>query len=240
MMTCASRAGAMLPCAAGQYGIWQSASGAQLWFHLGASESGEVEIMGLTPYFEGKSTAVVVLSEIVRRDGDNAFEGALQGMLQAADAAGGDAYPVAFEAVDFAVACEGTLPRRQTVRLAAFARDMTAFANDEAFYAAQDAGAEPKLAAQSFIPIGLFAAATAGEAGPGETGVPASMALFTGRVADHNVLRNDDTQHDFHWLVVETLEATLDVVADPAVVKGEIAEGAIVEVSALMFGRILA
>jgi hypothetical protein len=42
-----------------------------------------------------------------------------------------------------------------------------------------------------------------------------------------------------HWLLVESLEATFDIVADPEVVLGEITAGGTIEAAVMMFGRLL-
>ena len=55
LLDLASVAGERLVTPAGEYAIWRSRSGAELWFHIAteADESGEREIVGLTPFFEG-------------------------------------------------------------------------------------------------------------------------------------------------------------------------------------------
>ena len=43
----------------------------------------------------------------------------------------------------------------------------------------------------------------------------------------------------FHWLLVESLAATFDIVADPDVVEGDIVEGGTVEVGCVLIGRLI-
>lgn len=245
MMQCASAASARLPCDNGEYGIWRSRTGAQVWFHFGQSESGEVEIFGLSPFFEGKSSVRLQVSNVVQRRGDNAFEGAFHGWVNP-DAQGKGSYPLVFDAVDFASRSGGEFPTLHNVRIAAFARELTAYGDDAAFVASQQDGDGLKFAPQAFIPTGLFAASQAeGAAGNGasiadNSAKPTATALLTGKVLEHSKLRNEATSRDFHWLVVETLDnVVIDVVADPGVVKGEIADGSTIETSVLLFGRFL-
>lgn len=241
MVSCAAAASDQLTCPAGHYGIWRSRSGAEIWFHLGRTHEGEIEIFGLTPFFEGKSEVKLAISRALHRDGDNGFEGALQGTLNPQETGGGGSYPIVFEAVDFALTGAQSFPVTQRVRLAAFARELTAYANEDAYYAAHEGSDRPVFAAVSFIPVGLFASEQS-EEGSGTAehlAVPPSTAIFTGRVLEHSSLVNEATGKSFEWVLVETLDATLDVVADPSIIVGPLAEGATVSVSALIFGRVL-
>lgn len=238
MLACASQASAELACPAGHYGIWRSRTGGEIWFHLGRSDAGEVEIFGLTPFFEGKSEVRLLLTDVLNREGDNAFEGMFRGSVLT-DASGAEgSYPVVFEAVDFAARAALSLPGEHLVRLAAFARELTAHSDEAAYYATHDISkGETQLAAEAFIPIGLFAASEQGE-GAGAS-MPGSMVLFTGKVLEAGSLTNEASGLDYIWMLVATLDATVDVVADPAIVKGDIVEGGTIECSALMFGRLL-
>lgn len=242
MIACAADTGLQLPCAAGHYGIWRSRSGAEIWFHLGRSHSGEVEIFGLTPFFEGKSDITLQLTQRISRDTDNGFEGAFHGYFGAGAGDPGDAIPIVFDAVDFAARTTVPLPAVRHVRLTAFTRELTAHVNEGAYFEAQRKAVEqPQLAAKAFIPVGLFAPEESGIEAGGDplAPVPASTAIFTGKVIEHNRLTNGATGHAFEWMLVETLDATIDVLADPAIVKGEIVEGGTIEASALLFGRLL-
>lgn len=243
MLACAAQVRDQLPCEAGEYGIWRSRSGAEVWFHLGRSGSGDMEIFGLTPFFEGKSEVVLGLSQAIRRESDNPFEGALHGFVGAKEGGLGGTYPLVFEAVDFGLSGSQEFPVLRRVRLAAFAREVKAHADEAAYYAAHEGSGAPQFAAQSFIPIGLFAAEQTAEENSSDVpaaAVPPSTAMFTGKVLEHNRLTNEASGRSFDWMLVETLEAAIDVLADPAVVAGEIFEGCTVEVSALLFGRVLA
>ncbi|MCB1548936.1 MAG: hypothetical protein KDJ41_14045, partial [Hyphomicrobiaceae bacterium] len=59
------------------------------------------------------------------------------------------------------------------------------------------------------------------------------------RVVAHRVLTNEETGDTFHWLLVKSLEASYDIVADPAVVKGPLGVDAVVRIGGAFFGRIL-
>lgn len=241
MTACASESTMRLACSAGTYGIWKSRSGAEVWFHLGASDDGATEILGLTPFYEGQSEVLLKITGTASRDGDNPFEGALKGWVSPDDGSEGS-YPIQFEAVDFAAHSEAAWPDLRHVRLTAFAREMQAFSSDEAYYAARGApdGDSPKLAAHAYIPLGLFAAAIDGDgSAPAEAATPESSALLTGTILEHRTLTNESTGQDFVWLLVQSLEATFDIVADPAVITGELTDGGTIEAAVIMFGRVL-
>lgn len=238
-----------LRCRHGEYGIWQSPTGAEIWFHL---EPGSVEaernLVGLTPYFEGESDVSLRLTSIVRRPDDNAFEGAFHAEVLAGDDAEAMAYPLVFDAADFAAFEDLDLPKRVRGRLVGFARELDAYPDEQAFSAATEK--EFSLAAKSFIPLGLFlTAGKNGEARPpeaeqaadepeAELPAPSSNALLCGKVIEHEVLREPEGG-EFHWLLVESLTATYDIVADPEVVSGDIVRGGYVKVGASLVGRLL-
>lgn len=241
MMKCASEATLQLACSAGTYGIWRSRSGAQIWFHLGNAENGATEIFGLTPFFEGESEVLLNITNTVSRDGDNAFEGALHGWVSP-DGTGDGSYPILFDAVDFAAHATTEWPAQRLVRVTAFARELEAFASDEAYYAARgDAGDDvPQLSAHAYIPVGLFQATDDGEttASP-EAPSPQSSAVLTGKILEHRTFKNEVSEQDFVWMLVESLEATFDIVADPAVITGTVKQGGTIEAAVIMFGRLL-
>jgi hypothetical protein len=238
MLSCAQNITVQLPCANGNYGIWRSRTGAEVWFHLNASDNGETEIFGLTPFFEGQSDVALKITGPVARDGDNPFEGAMTGWISP-DETGEGSYPVVFDAVDFAAHKDSAWPAIRHVRLCGFAREMQVFGSEDAYYAArgQPDSENLKLAAHAFIPVGLFAAAQSDES---EVNVaPSSAALLTGKILEHRTLTNEASGQDFVWLLVESLEATFDIVADAAVIAGDVIDGGVVETAVWMFGRFL-
>ena len=110
--------------------------------------------------------------------------------------------------------------------------------NEDAYYNSlssetRDTGLEhpPKVnlgyAAQSFIPTGLF---TTGDVSP------MSHALFHSIVQDSASIKNTETGHDFHWLSVETLALTIDVLVDPKLLPAIPVPGNVVRVSAWLIG----
>jgi len=74
--------------------------------------------------------------------------------------------------------------------------------------------------------------------GPGGS-LTSADALFTGRVREARSLSNAVTGARFHWMLVDTLRLTIDVVADPEVLCELPAPGSIVSGSLWLSGRIL-
>lgn len=238
----AAREGLSTPV--GDYAVWRSRSGAEVWLHIAPSspspESGEPvrEIMGLTPFFDGNSEVCLNITERIKRPEDNAFEGAYQawvGASESAAAENGD-YPLVFDAVDFAAFGSQTLPATCRARICGFCRELRAFPDEAEFAAGQSSGGT-EFSAQSFFPVGLLA--DAANANQGEKSAPSSNALINGIVKSHRELVNEQTGQPFHWLEVESFTATFDIVAAPSVIKGPITEGCIVQASCWLFGRIL-
>jgi hypothetical protein len=218
MIACAAEASERVGCAAGDYSIWRSPTGAQIWFHIPTlgTEDDARDIVGLTPFFEGTSDiALEVVERIVRPD-DNAFEGAFRAVVGGPD----EGYPIVFDAVDFAAHAHLALPLRCRARMVGFARTLRAFAHEAAYTEAHSAHGGLALAPRAFVPVGQF---TDGAA-------PTSEVLLTGRVAEHHALVNEATGKGFHWLVVESLGASFDIVADMDTPEGDLVVGGNVEV----------
>lgn len=229
-----------LACAAGEYAIWRSRTGAEVWFHLApADDSGPAtNIIGLAPFFEGQNHIPIQVTAAIKRPDDNPLEGFFYGWVAPESKTGTGAYPLAFEAIDFAAHASRPLPATWRCRVTGFCRNLAVHETDETL---PDLGDGAQLAMQALIPIGLFNDPDQGEDEAAATAAVSMepTALLTGIVRSHKLLRNEVTGRDFHWLEVESLAATYELVADPDIVLGEIREGAIIEAFVWMFGRVL-
>ncbi|HRY06634.1 MAG TPA: hypothetical protein P5114_05900 [Hyphomicrobiaceae bacterium] len=236
MLVLAEETRERLSCEDGEYAIWRSRTGAEVWFHLAPSEDADEQatILGLAPFFEGQSSVSVLVTQVHKRPDDSPLEGLLHGWV-APDGNGAGAYPLAFDAIDFAAHATRPLPATWTCRVTGFCRNLNVHADASTL---PEVGEGQRLAPQALIPIGLFNDADEDEA-PTATGVPEPTAWLTGIVRAHRLLENEATGRSFHWLSVESIAATYDLVADPDIVTGEIVEGRIVEVMAWMFARVL-
>ena len=70
MIRLAGEARERLAVAGGEYAVWRSRTGAEIWFQFAPGVDGaDDEIIGLTPFYEGLSEIPVKVTAIVRRPG---------------------------------------------------------------------------------------------------------------------------------------------------------------------------
>lgn len=209
------------------YVMWTPGAGIQMWAQVNADGG----IIGLNPHFSGQGQMQVGLISRINRANDNALDGAFYGWAGAQE--GGDPeqgdYPFVFDAPDFRIHDALALPVIVAVQLTAFAHTLKAYPDEETFRAS-----ETHMAAESCIPSGLFTVSL-----PGESVPPAAQVIFNGHVVAAAVLTNPHTSLTFHWARVKTLGGEYDVVADPAIVDGEIIPQGIVSVSGWVSGRVM-
>jgi hypothetical protein len=225
-----------LACGEGDYAIWRSRTSAEIWFHItGERESAgalrDREVVGLTPFFEGLSDVAIEVVETIVRAGDNDFEGAFLAWVNPDEDSGLGAHQIVFDAVDFAAHCDRPLPFFAQAKLTGFARDIRIVPADDVAGNARAASS-----ARSFMAIGLFAGRD-----PHSDEMPSapnSNAVLTGRLIECSKLTNEETGAPYHWLLVETADATFDIVADPQLVPRDLVTGATVQIGCLFIGRI--
>lgn len=209
------------------YCRWRVGAGAELW----AAVNERDETVGLSPHFTGgASMRVAITGRIVPDDAptmDGYFHAWANPDENADDPESGD-YPFVFAAPDFAAWAALPLPTTVSVSLAAFAHELDAYPDEDAYTASQEG--ELKYAAESFIPSGLFV--EEGEA-------PQPAAIFTGRVLETEVRSLPDSWRSFVWARVRTLGGEVDVVAARDEVRGEVVPGGIVSGSFWLSGRII-
>lgn len=243
MVKLANQAQQRLDTPAGDYAIWRSRTGAEIWFHLGAADPGaepadrgERAIVGLAPFYQGESDVHIAATELFKRPDDNALEGLIHAWV-APDDSGVGSYPIVYEAVDFAAHTEQELPAEWRARIVCFCREIEVFDSVEALLDSERGDDGPKLAPQSLVPIGLFGdMENAGQAGRDDE-TPQPTVLVRGIVREHRRQVNEITGHAFLWMLVETLDATLDVIADADLVEREPHAGSAIEAYAWLFGR---
>lgn len=224
----------------GDYAIWRSRSGCEIWFHVVGDrrDDGVLHahgIEGLTPFYEGSSAVMVRLERQVRRADDNDFEGAFVAWVDPDRDGNQPAYPIVFDAIDFAARRDRKLPSSCAVRLVGFVRTMLVFADEAAFRrgGSETAGLEP----HSFVAIGIAAVAALPK--PGNGAAPSSHALVNGMVIEHALVRNEETGTEFHRMLVASDSAVYDMVAGLHVVPPSIGPGVFVSAMCWMVGRIL-
>ena len=236
----------------GDYSIWRSATGAEVWFHVTGTREADGrlqdgEIIGFTPFFEGMSDVDIEIDAGFQRPGENPFEGAFRAWVAPDPANGRGVHQIVFDCIDFAAHRNRELPIRCHAKLTAFARHITAYADENDYYDCQFEN--QKHTGRAFIALGLHGAGT--DAGRGHVHdsaltldvalsatLPSSDATLVGAV-EHRLLTDPDGGAPFYWLLVDSLGATFDVVADPSIITGSIVDGSTVDVRCVMFGRLI-
>lgn len=237
MLDLAPRCIERIGCNVGDYAVWRSRTGAEIWFHLATfgTEDDARDIIGLTPFYEGFSEIAVDVTERLNRPDDNPFEGAFKAWV-VDESDGQQLYPVTFDAVDFAAHAGVTLPSRASARITGFARELHVYRDENEFAARPEDAERLPLGPRAFVPIGQFAGLDDAAAPSG----PDSSALLTGSVREHSLHTNEVSGETFHWLLVDSLGAAYDIVADTATVNGTIEIGCTVEVTCILIGRLMA
>jgi hypothetical protein len=219
--------GARLRVEQGVYLHWSPGEGVEIWGQLDHEEN----FIGLNPHFAGDSVMSVGLTSRLERNEASMLDGAFHCWANPSgdDAELGD-YPFVFDAPDFRLCDSVKLPSIVEAQIAAFAHELSVFESEEAYYASQSE--EPKFAAESFIPSGLFTPEME------DVEPPQAHAILTGRVLNTALRINPVTKSGFLWAKVQTFGGVFDVVADPLIVNGAVVEGGIIHGSFWLSGRL--
>lgn len=213
----------------GEYFRWSDPSGAEIWLQVNEND----ELVGMNPHYAGRSAVRVGLTSRLASAGPSELDGSFHGWAAPVDeAADSGSYPFVFDAPDYRLHEQLSLPAHKDVQIAAFAREITAFETVAAFEASQTG--DLKYASQSFIPSGLFAP-------DGDSIVPPqARAIFTGHVLAADEKTNVLTGHAFYWALIETYGGAYDVVIDSSLLPGVPIVGGVVSGSFWLSGRIIA
>ena len=221
--------GTELQTASGMYVRWSPGADIELWMQLDA----DGDVVGLNPHYAGRTRMRVGLTVRVPRPESSILDGAFHGWADPMEAEPESGqYPFVFDVPDYGLTGAVVVPSICKVQLTAFAHELQAY-ESEAAYAATQSGAV-KFATESFIPAGLFNAATNEQNTP-----PQAYAIFTGRVLDTALITNPATEREFCWAHVRTLGGELDMVADPDLLDGYLTKGGIVGGSFWLSGRFI-
>ena len=186
----------------GRYLRWIGGAGEELWIQV----SRRNEIVGLTPYFNGKSSMRVGVKQRVHRPSDSTLDGAFYGMAHADenDSSRGS-FPIVFDVPDAGTYADLALSCVADAKVTAFAEKVT-FHESADTYLGSETCARLEAGSQSFVPTGMFSVETE----------MAAHAHVTGKVIESALLRNAWTYRSFYWALIETRGGRLDVVIDPA------------------------
>jgi len=216
----------------GDYRIWRSATGAEVWLYVEGSRRADggldvARIIGLQSFFDPRSRCYVRIDRLLRRPGEPRFVGSVVGRFAGDRAGTAASTPVVFDAIDFDAPRAHGPGATCSVKLVAFGRSLTAFADEAAF---RKAGSETAgLSPSSFSATGLMA-------GPV---TPSSHALITGAVVRHARHLYEVSSLPFDHITVACPDAPIDIVMDSRSVPAAVRPGAIVSAMCWMVGRFL-
>lgn len=194
----------------GYYIHWAVGEGVEIW----AQANPQRELISLNPHFAGQTQLQVGLISAIPNE-KYPLDGAFYGWVNPAadDLTKGD-FPFVFDSPAFVEQHPAAFPLLRPVQISAFAHRLDAYPDESSYLSVQKESLS--YAPESFIPSGLFVK-------PGET--PAAYAFLSGRVLATQTLVNPLTHNPFIWAQVKTFGGEIDIVADPAVVVGEVIQG---------------
>lgn len=200
--------------------------GPEIWFQVVNDN-----VVGVDPFFRGKSETVVGITDKIEIPGATPLDALMHAWAEpeSAEKIDSGTYPFAFDMISLQAYENVAIPGLEKLSLCAMAQEVDIYENEQSYNEAQDPET-PSLAPESFIPTGLF--------GPegGAQFTPRPEAVFAGRILETKLMKNAHTGQEFHWVLVKTLGATVDVVIDPVYVKKPIKVGGIIAGSFYLCG----
>lgn len=221
-----------VPCKQGFYYIFtDEESGAEMYLQANHSQ----ELIGFNPHYAGKSKRKVALTKTIERDSSE-LDGGFEAWANPIDENGeisGD-YPFVFDVPNFQTIENLQFPHLAEIQLTAFAsNDFQIFASETDYYNSQEN--EPKFAAKSFVPIGIF------QPDGSEDSINSSRPIgqFTGEIKEFDFVTNSVSGEKFYSFLVDTFGGEVDVVADPKLIPSEPQIGGIVSGQFWLSGRLI-
>jgi hypothetical protein len=222
----AADAGARIELPGGEYRRWSPGGGVELWVRIEGRQ-----VVGMDPHLAGGAAIRAGVSEWFQDPRRSSLDGMYQVWADPEDddpESGSTTFVVS--APDFAMHHGARLPSIAPVQVAAFALHLHAFDDETAFNAGRTG--QMGYAVESLAPTGMF--------GPDLTPLdpPRPEAHLSGRVLATEERTNPATGNPFRWARVRTWGGEMEIVAEPALVEGEVREGGIVSGAFWMSGRV--
>jgi hypothetical protein len=195
---------------------WDCGNRVELWVYQNRDEV----VMDFAPHFRGRGLTKVRLTDRIERPQSGLMRGAFRGWGDPfGDKPDFGTVQLGFDVPDFEFHRSLQLPAMTTVQLTAFADDVKAFPNDQSFLASQG---DIKFAPESFVP-GSFLLSDGRN-----VDIPDVYAFLSGHVLRTEMVTNPASKQRFCWAIVRAFNGEIDVVADPALVKGRIVPGGVI------------
>jgi len=230
--------GRRLPCSQGEYRTWVSTKGAEIWLHYPRSGNDDAasaldpidDLKGMTIFQRGSGAINMRIHR--RMTWENPLDGVCIANLPLLKGKG-RGMPFVFEQVGFGLDTAAP-PYDARVQLCGLAHRLWAYETERDFLRA--------LPSKRLISRGAIAAMQPDEVR--DVGLiyrtkPGALWLVTGVVLKSIKLRNPLADRDYYWLFLETDRGDIDIVANPAVIEGDISTGHTVQTVVSVAGRIL-
>jgi hypothetical protein len=235
----------LVGAARGNYRVWRSQQGAELWFHYPrraaaparsgagstAATAGERPV-AVTPFHRGLSKCPIKIGRYLSADRVNPLEGSCMAWLPA-QAGGGPEQVVVVELAPYGLHVLRSPPYTTTAQIVCFAHAVWAFP-DVASYSRQTPG-NRRIHAGSIAPV---TQADVPEVKLSYQQSPITLGLATGIVRRAIRHTNPETRAPYYWLLLETKRGAIDVLANPDAVEGDISEGHVAQVCGSLLARL--
>lgn len=223
----------------GEYRTWVSAGGAEIWLHYPSPDPSRADaidpiddLKGMTVFQRGASAVRMRIHRKISWTPQNPLDGVCIANLPALRRKE-RGLPFVFEQVGYAVE-RSEPPFDARVQLAGLAHRVWAYATETEFLRT--------VPSQRLISRGAIAAMNEDEIWDARLiyqTKPGALWLVTGLIVKSIQLRNPLANKPYYWLLVQTDRGDIDVVANPAVIEGDISSGHTIQTIVSMVGRIL-
>lgn len=240
----ASRA-KLVGAAKGNYRVWRSQQGAELWFHYPQRTLRERLTAGdmppkpasprpvaVTPFHRGLSSLPIKIGRYLSVDRVNPLEGSCMAWLPP-PASGGQEQVIVLELAPYGLHSLRSPPYTTTAQIVCFTHAVWAF-RDAAAYS-RETPSNRRIQAGSISPV---TEADVPEVKLNYRQSPITLGLATGTVRRAIRHINPETREPYYWMLLETKRGAFDVVANPSHVQGDISEGNIAQVCGSFLARL--
>lgn len=245
--TLARESSKLVGSAKGNYRVWRSQQGAELWFHLPQraarqaekGSTGSFEDAGsklrpsaVTPFHRGLSSCQIRIGRYLHVDRANPLEGSCLAWLPASGL-GSREQVIVLELAPYGLQPMRTPPHATTAQIVCFAHALWAWPDGAAY--ARETPSNRRIQLGAFSPV---TEADVPEVKLTYASAPITLGLATGHV--RRVIRhmNPVTREPYYWLLLETKRGTFDVIANPSQISGDASEGHIVQVCGSFVARL--
>lgn len=231
----------------GNYRVWRSSQGAELWFHYpqraaprpaenGATANAAAHAperpVAITPFHRGLSTCALRIGRYLPLDRLNPLAGSCMARLPP-HGEGAQEQVVVVELAPFGLQPLRTPPYKTMAQIVFFAHSAWAFPDLNA-YGRQT----PSHRRLLYGSVSTVSETDVPEVKVSSRKSPLSLTLATGVVRRTIRHINPVTREPYYWLLLETRRGSFDVVVNPAQVEGDISEGHIAQVCGTFTARL--